>query len=100
MSSEITLGLKIHDADNVATLFSDVTENCSVEIVDKRGHKELLQTLRAIPFGHKIAIEDIKEGEQITKYGEEIGVATMDISKGEYVHIHNLDSIRCRGDWD
>ena len=100
MSSEITLGLKIHDADNVATLFSDVVENSTVEIMDKRGHKELLQTHDMIPFGHKIAIVDIKKGEQITKYGEEIGMATMDISKGEYVHIHNLDSIRCRGDWD
>ena len=32
------------------------------------------------------------------KYGEEIGIATREIVKGEYVHIHNLDSMRGRGD--
>ena len=36
---------------------------------------------------------------QITKYGEEIGQATANIKAGEYVHVHNLESIRARGDW-
>ena len=36
--------------------------------------------------------------EQIIKYGEEIGVATHEIKRGEYVHVHNLDSMRGRGD--
>ena len=30
---------------------------------------------------------------------DEIGIATADIKKGEYVHVHNLDSMRGRGDW-
>ena len=34
------------------------------------------------------------------KYGEEIGMASSDIQKGEHVHIHNLESMRARGDWD
>lgn len=38
-------------------------------------------------------------GEQITKYGEEIGIATQEIRPGDYVHVHNLDSMRGRGDW-
>ena len=53
-----------------------------------------------MPYGHKIAVKDIKKGELIMKYGEEIGIATKDIVKGEYVHVHNLDSMRGRGDWD
>ena len=36
---------------------------------------------------------------QVTKYGEEIGIATTEITAGEHVHIHNIDSIRGRGDW-
>ena len=40
--------------------------------------------------GHKWAIRDIKEGENIIKYGCPIGHATCDISKGEHVHSHNL----------
>ena len=51
-----------------------------------------------IPFGHKFALRDIAQGELIIKYGEEIGVASRDIAQGTYVHVHNLDSMRGRGD--
>lgn len=27
-------------------------------------------------------------------------VATQNIRRGDYVHIHNLDSMRGRGDWE
>lgn len=40
--------------------------------------------------GHKYAVRDIKNGEQIIKYGFPIGVACEDIKKGEQVHSHNL----------
>jgi len=34
----------------------------------------------------------------IYKYGEIIGRATQLISKGSYAHIHNIESLRGRGD--
>ena len=38
--------------------------------------------------GHKIAINDIKKGENIIKYGYPIGHATEDIKKATmYIHI-------------
>lgn len=40
--------------------------------------------------GHKWAARDIKEGENIIKYGCPIGHATCDIKQGEHVHSHNL----------
>ena len=40
--------------------------------------------------GHKYALRDIKEGENIIKYGNPIGHATHDIKKGEHVHTHNV----------
>ncbi|MBP3381913.1 MAG: altronate dehydratase [Clostridia bacterium] len=40
--------------------------------------------------GHKYALVDIKQGENIIKYGEPIGHATVDIRKGEHVHTHNV----------
>ncbi|MBQ7900981.1 MAG: altronate dehydratase [Clostridia bacterium] len=40
--------------------------------------------------GHKYALRDIKEGENIIKYGSPIGHATCDIAKGEHVHTHNI----------
>ena len=40
--------------------------------------------------GHKIALKDIKSGENVIKYGYPIGHATEDIKAGEHVHTHNL----------
>ena len=40
--------------------------------------------------GHKYALCDIKEGENIIKYGNPIGHATADIKRGEHVHTHNV----------
>lgn len=44
----------------------------------------------SIPRGHKIALNDIAEGQYIYKYGFPIGIATKNIAKGEWVHSHNL----------
>ena len=40
--------------------------------------------------GHKYALRDIKQGENIIKYGNPIGHATCDIAKGDHVHTHNV----------
>lgn len=40
--------------------------------------------------GHKIAVADIKEGENVIKYGCPIGHATCDIKIGDAVHTHNV----------
>ena len=43
-----------------------------------------------IDDGHKYALRDIKQGENIIKYGSPIGHATCDIAMGEHVHTHNV----------
>ncbi len=45
-----------------------------------------------IEDGHKYALRDIRQGENIIKYGQPIGHATCDIPKGEHVHSHNLQT--------
>ena len=40
--------------------------------------------------GHKIAICDIPQGEDIIKYGYPIGYATENIKEGDSVHSHNM----------
>lgn len=40
--------------------------------------------------GHKVALRDIKQGENVIKYGYPIGHATADIKQDEQVHTHNL----------
>lgn len=92
--------IKLNEKDNVATVFSDVKKDDFLEILTDKGESWNLKVLNDIPYGHKIALESIKLGQQVTKYGEEIGVASTPILAGEYVHIHNIESIRGRGDWD
>lgn len=97
--ADIILALKVNDKDNVATVFSNGAEKyASVLVKDKTGKEEEIKISDNIPYGHKLALGDIAEGELIVKYGEEIGVAVADIKKGAHVHIHNLDSLRGRGD--
>ncbi len=40
--------------------------------------------------GHKYALRDIKNGENVIKYGQPIGHATEDIGAGDHVHTHNV----------
>lgn len=47
-------------------------------------------TLESEHNGHKIALENIKKGENVIKYGYPIGHATEDISAGDHVHTHNI----------
>ena len=95
------LALKVNDLDNVATIFAnDVKAGMEVDVKDKKGNTVTVTVLADVPYGHKIAVKPITKGEDIIKYGEEIGIATKDIKKGEYVHVHNLDSKRGRGDWE
>ena len=96
----LNLALKVSDLDNVATIFANgITDGTQVEGRDKRGESFTLTVHGDVPYGHKIALTEIHVGEQITKYGEEIGIATQEIKPGDYVHVHNLDSMRGRGDW-
>ena len=96
----LNLALKVNDLDNVATIFANgITDGTIIDVRDKKGNSENVKVIGDVPYGHKIAVKDIKKDEIITKYGEEIGIATADIKVGEYVHVHNLDSMRGRGDW-
>ena len=96
---KLKLALKVNDKDNVATIFANgILDQTEVEIRDKAGCAEKICVKGDIPYGHKIAIRNICKGDLIIKYGEEIGMASTDIVKGEYVHIHNLESMRGRGD--
>jgi altronate dehydratase small subunit len=89
----------VSDKDNVATIFAqNISDGSKVEVRDKKGGSKTVEVIGDIPYGHKIALTDIAKGEQIVKYGESIGSASKSIKKGEYVHIHNLESRRGRGD--
>ncbi len=43
--------------------------------------------------GHKYALREIKNGEEIIKYGFPIGISTEDIDENAHVHSHNLKTL-------
>ena len=93
------IALIVDEKDNVATLFvNDVKDGDVVELRDKKGSCRDIKVIGNVPYGHKIAVQPIAKGEHIVKYGEVIGAATRDIAEGEYVHVHNLEALRGRGD--
>jgi len=53
-----------------------------------------LIALDAVPLGHKIAINDIKTGDTVLKYGHDVGRAVAPVGKGRHVHVHNLKTKR------
>lgn len=72
---------KINDKDNVAVALEKLKKG---EIIDN------IKLLDDIPFGHKVLLNDLKNGENIIKYGNSIGHLTIDCKKGEHIHEHNL----------
>lgn len=47
-----------------------------------------------VPIGHKVALEDIAEGDTAIKYGQDIGRFVEAVKKGHHVHTHNLKTKR------
>ena len=89
--------IMLNGMDNVAT---------AVQVL-KAGQKVVVRMDREmntvvvgedIPYGHKFAVHLIRKGDEIKKYGEVIGRATMDIDVGRHAHVQNIESLRGRGD--
>lgn len=87
----------VEDSDNVATVLRDIEANETVD-VEVGEEVRTITIAEAIDFGHKVAIEDIPEGDTVYKYGLSIGYASTDIAAGDRVHVHNVDSNYGRGD--
>lgn len=74
------LSIKINEKDNV------------VVVVESGGLKEgsLLdigvKLVEYVPQGHKVALNHMKEGDAIIRYGEVIGYVTKDIQKGTWIN--------------
>ena len=77
--------------DDVATALTDLAAGELISVtLDDASRKVVLH--EDIQFGHKYALHDIAEGEDIRKYGLPIGQALADIQAGQWVHVHNCRS--------
>ena len=84
--------MMINPKDNTATAFDDIEAGDAVSLASKSGQVGEVKARQAVPFGHKLALANIGKGDRVLKYGEVIGSATQSISKGDYVHVHNVES--------
>lgn len=75
--------LTLHPQDNVAVALADIAAG---EVDASTGVK----ALQVVKQGHKIAIAPISAGQNVLRYGQTIGQATIDIAAGEHVHVQNL----------
>ena len=83
----------IHDKkDNVGVIVIEkVTKGqyCGCWIMEDDSSSKV-KSEAEIHLGHKIALQDLKEGDTIIKYGHDIGKVVKSIKKGDHVHVHNV----------
>ncbi len=77
--------LKIHPDDNVLLALQTLPSHEHISTVDGN-----FTTHETIASGHKVANQDIRKGDNVTKFGFPIGHATENIYKGSLVNSHNL----------
>lgn len=89
--------IAIKAEDNVATAVRNLSAGQTARVGIG---EEIISVLLAedIPYGHKLAVRGIGEGENVFKYGAVIGRSSRPIEKGAHVHVHNVESLRGRGD--
>ena len=87
----------LNSKDNVATSLMAIEANTQVDI-EVDGTLHTVTTTEPIPFGHKLAIRPLTAGADVLKYGQIVGRASVDIAPGQWVHVHNVESARGRGD--
>jgi (2R)-sulfolactate sulfo-lyase subunit alpha len=85
--------LLVHDVrDNVGVVVAeDLVAGMDMLCVVIQDNSEFRCTLsQNVPIGHKVALQDLKIGDTVIKYGQDIGRVTAAVRKGEHVHTHNL----------
>ena len=75
--------LRLHPQDNIAVALADIPAG-------EAGGPDGPTLLQSVKQGHKIALEPIRAGQNVLRYGQIIGQATHDITAGEHVHVQNL----------
>jgi altronate dehydratase small subunit len=93
----MTKAIVVDDRDTVATALAELAAG-EVVLVAVGGREHRVDLAAPIAFGHKLALTAIASGDPVVKYGEAIGRATRAIAAGDHVHLHNLESLRGRGD--
>lgn len=82
---------RLNEKDNVAVVLFDAQPGQELTF----GSTTVTVT-EAVPYGHKVALTDFKEGDLVYKYGYVIGRCSKDTPRGGWMHVHNI--VSCRGE--
>jgi (2R)-sulfolactate sulfo-lyase subunit alpha len=89
--------LLVHDRkDNVGVVVvENLKAGTDMLCVITEDNSDFRLTVRHdVPIGHKVALADLKVGDTVTKYGQDIGKIVALVARGEHVHVHNLKTKR------
>ncbi len=75
--------IRIHAADNVVIARRQLLGGTVLQ-------QEGITVAGLVPPGHKVAVQAIAAGEAVRRYNQIIGHATVAITPGQHVHVHNL----------
>jgi altronate hydrolase len=79
--------IHLRSDDNLAVAARPLRKGEAIRVAERE-----LEVLDSVPLGHKVALDDIHEGEAIRKYGQIIGFASQDIARGRHIHVHNCSA--------
>lgn len=77
--------IRIHKNDNVAVALKPLACGTTYDVDGNQ-----VTVIEEIPQGHKFALRDIAEGEDVIKYGFRIGTTKEAVKKGGWVHVQNV----------
>ncbi len=77
--------IKIHKDDNVAVAIEEIKKGDTFYV-----DGQPITAVTDVPAGHKVALSDLDEKTPVIKYGCPIGNTVCKVSKGEWIHTHNV----------
>ena len=76
--------IRISSEDNVAIAVTAIEKG---SVIDGFG----FSVLSDVPQGHKVALEDMRKGDKVIRYGVELGTVNRDVQKGEWINEKMID---------
>ncbi|MGE5645013.1 MAG: UxaA family hydrolase [Acidobacteriota bacterium] len=77
--------IQLHPTDNVAIAQVQLLPGQTLRVAGRE-----MAVADLVPAGHKIALEAVRPGEHLRRYGQLIGRASKPIAPGTHVHTHNV----------
>ena len=79
----------LDEKDNVVTCVREIKAGEEVSYLTGEGRA----AREDIPYCHKLALTDLREGDQVIKYGEMIGRLRQPVAAGCWINENNLYSV-------